>query len=216
MKAFIFDFDGVIVDSERAWQTIGNTLFFPSLVTTWTTKDGERTMGLSTKATHALLTKEYGLTLDYEEYLLQKRAFSQNQLMKSIQPLPGLLGLIERLHALHIPIGIGSSAGLQWIQNMLAMLKLEKHFPLICSAEDVGDRTKPAPDIYLLVAEKLQIPPVDCVVLEDTYYGVTAAKAAGMTCIAIRSDINAAQDLSAADKIVTHYDTLTTDVLEAL
>jgi HAD superfamily hydrolase (TIGR01509 family) len=216
MKAFIFDFDGVIVDSERRWKETGKT-FFPALIPTWTDADGARLTGLGFAAAYKMLVEEYSLNMSFEDYAEKRHAAAVDDTEEhKILPIHGLIALLERLQLMSMPIAIGSSAGRDWINRTLARLKLHQHFPVIVSADDVNHRTKPAPDIYLLVAEKLGVQPTECVVLEDSYYGVTAAKAAGMTCIAYRSDINGDQDLSKADAIVTHYEELTDEVLRTL
>jgi beta-phosphoglucomutase-like phosphatase (HAD superfamily) len=68
-------------------------------------------------------------------------------------------------------------------------------------AED-GTRGTPAPDVYLLAAQRLGLPPAECLVLEDALNGVAAAKAAGMTCVAVPNPLSRSQDFAAADKVM--------------
>lgn len=216
MKAFIFDFDGVIVDSERHWKENASA-FFPTIIPHWTPTDSGRMTGLGLQAGHELLMREYGLTMNYDEYMNHRTKLSVDANMEErIQIVPGIPALLDRLVAEDIPIAIGSSAHRPWIDRMLALLELTSYFPLICCANDVDERVKPAPDIYLLVAEKLKVDPKDCVVLEDSFYGVTAAKAAGMYCIGYRYDSNHEQNLDAADRIIATMDQLTTGMLRSL
>ena len=116
---------------------------------------------------------------------------------------------------MNISVAIGSSASRGWIEYLLEQIGASGRFPIICSGDDV-EKTKPAPDIYLLAAKKLNLAPEDCVVLEDSIYGLIAAKEAGMKCIVFHTDLNAMQDLSKADHIVRHYDELTEEVLKNL
>lgn len=212
-QAFLFDFDGVIVDSEHYWKTVADVEFFPSLIPGWTELDGAKMMGLGVKSGYALLTEQYGLALSFEEYWTAlDRAVSDIYTNKA-QMLPGLVPLIERLTALQLPLGIASSSQRHWIEPTLDRLGLHSYFSTVCAANDVNERTKPLPDVYLLAAERLGIDPVSCIALEDSKNGVAAAKNAGMVCLAIRTYMNPEQDVSQADRIVTHYDELTEAVL---
>jgi HAD superfamily hydrolase (TIGR01509 family) len=213
MKAFIFDFDGVIVDSERQWRDKGDRIFYPSIIPGWTIADGAKMMGLGFRAGYDLLVREYGLIMPFEEYEQGLNALVDEFYIKDLHTLPGLHDLIERVEKLGLKKAIASSGGREWIHSVLKDKNLFHHFPVICSANDVGDRTKPHPDVYLLAAEKLGVDPSECIALEDSNNGIRAAKAAGMTCIALETDMSALQDLSQADLCVTHYDLLTEEVL---
>jgi HAD superfamily hydrolase (TIGR01509 family) len=85
---------------------------------------------------------------------------------------------------------------------VVSRFKLKRYFDAIVSAEEVGSRGKPAPDIYLWTANKLDIQPADCLVVEDSTNGILSAKAAGMKVVGYRTKDNQGQDLSRADKIV--------------
>ncbi len=216
MKAFIFDFDGVVIDSETHWKANANA-FFPTIIPHWTEKDSNRMTGLALQAAHDLLVKEYGLAMNYDDYINHRTKLSVDANMEEkIRIVPGIPGLLERLQSEGILTAIGSSAHRPWIDQMLSKLELASHFPVIICANDVNERVKPAPDIYELVAKRLNVQPADCVVLEDSYYGVTAAKAAGMTCIGYRYESNQEQDLRAADREITSIDDITSQVLRSL
>ncbi|TSC79175.1 MAG: HAD-superfamily hydrolase [Candidatus Peregrinibacteria bacterium Gr01-1014_25] len=206
MKAFIFDFDGVIVDSERHWITLGDDVFFPSIVPGWTRADGARMMGLGVESSHEFLTREYGLRMPFSEFSRRLEECVDVVYGERAKPLPGLDVLLAYLARNNIPIGIASSSKRRWIEKALERLGLRHHFRTIRSGDDVGDRTKPHPDVYLLAAGDLGAEPATCVVIEDSTNGVAAAKAAGMTCIALRTDVNGEQDLSQADTLVTQLD----------
>ncbi len=215
-QAFIFDFDGVIVDSERQWRDKGDRIFYPSIIPGWTISDGAKMMGLGFRAGYDFLVRDYGLTMPFEEYERGLNALVDEFYITELHTMPGLQDLIDRVETLGLKKGIASSGSREWIHSVLKDKNLFHHFPIICSANDVGDRTKPNPDVYLLAAEKLGIDPAHCIALEDSCHGIKAAKAAGMTCIAIETDMSALQDLSQADMRVTHYDFLTEEVLKSL
>lgn len=215
-QAFIFDFDGVIVDSERLWRDIGDKEFYPSLVPGWTVEDGAKMMGHGIKAGFDRLVTLYGLQMEYEEYLRRVDELTDEIYMSRLELLPGIRELITRVTEIGMKIAIASSGNHDWIESVLVRKDLRETFSVICASEDVNDRTKPNPDVYLLAAERLGVSPAGCIALEDSFNGLTAAKTAGMVCLAIRTDMSALQDLSQADRIIAHYDELTEEVLRSL
>jgi HAD superfamily hydrolase (TIGR01509 family) len=215
MKAFIFDFDGVIVDSESHWKVIGDEEFFPSIVPDWTKADGENMMGLGVQSGYRLLTEQYGLRMAFDEYWKRLDACVGDIYTNRCALLPGVLGLMDRLDALMKPLGIASSSQRHWIEPSLERFHIRQRFRAVCAANDVNERTKPLPDVYLLAAKRLEVDPQMCVALEDSTNGLKAAKAARMKAIAIRTYMNEEQDLSQADLLIKHYDELTTEVLSS-
>lgn len=103
---------------------------------------------------------------------------------KGIQALPGVRELLELLHAQGIPTAIGSSTHRLNITLTLQALGLSDRFTAICSAEDVT-KGKPDPQVFLLAAEALHMPPEKCLVLEDAQVGIDAALAAGMKAVGV-------------------------------
>ncbi|HEY3284221.1 MAG TPA: HAD-IA family hydrolase, partial [Armatimonadota bacterium] len=86
----------------------------------------------------------------------------------------------------------------RWVYGMLKVVGLEDAFQAVVTSSDVK-HGKPAPDVYLRCAEKLGVDPARCLALEDSCYGLQAAKAAGMTCYVVPSELTCRQDLSLAD-----------------
>lgn len=216
MEGFIFDFDGVIVDSERYWKTQGDDFFFPSIIPGWTKADGAKMMGLGVKSGYTLLTSDYKLDMSFDEYWEKLDQSVGNIYTNKCSLLPGVIELTDRLMKLGIPLGIASSSQRVWIEPTLERFNIRERFRAICAANDVDERTKPLPDVYLLAAERLGIAPEACVALEDSTNGLAAAKNAMMKCICIQTDMNVEQDLKRADMIVTHYEELTEEVLRRL
>ncbi len=205
MKAFIFDFDGVLVDSERYWPELDRT-FFPSIAPLYNAEHAENMMGLGTKAAFAYLKAHCGLTLSFEEYDQQQSVEVLQIYAHKCNLLPGIMELIERLKQKEILLGIASSSRRDWVLPPLKRFGLESSFQTVCTAEDTDWKTKPLPDLYLLAAKKLNVDPHECVALEDSKNGIASAKAAGMYCIGLRTSMSQKQDLSAADKIVSSID----------
>jgi beta-phosphoglucomutase-like phosphatase (HAD superfamily) len=101
---------------------------------------------------------------------------------------------------------VASSSRLDWVGGHLDRLGLRHRFAAVVTRDDVGDdaaRTKPAPDLFLVAAERLGVPPAACVVLEDSPNGVVAGRAAGMVVVAVPCPMTQALDLSGADLVAS-------------
>jgi len=127
-----------------------------------------------------------------------------------IAPLPGVVEWLERLRDASVPCAVASSTHLANIRCALEVIHLEPFFPVIVSAEDVT-RGKPDPEVFLVAARKINVPPSRCVVFEDARVGIEAAKAAGMKVIGVATT-HAADVLRDADRVVQRLDEL--DVTE--
>jgi HAD superfamily hydrolase (TIGR01509 family) len=115
----------------------------------------------------------------------------------------GLMDLLAELDRRGMRHGLVSSSPQRWIRLFLTRFGLSEEFDPIVSADDVGGRAKPEPEIYLFAARKAEVRPERCLAIEDSGHGVRAAKAAGMTCAGLRTPFNPEQDLSLADFVVT-------------
>jgi HAD superfamily hydrolase (TIGR01509 family) len=203
MKAFIFDMDGVIVDSEpihsqtklATFQHYGLRFDASELV---------HYMGRTSRALFGDAVRRAKRTdLDVGTMIAYKHALYLDLLRhdEAVQPVAGTRELFRALAAAHIPAALASSAGRVVIDAVLEKFGLAGYFQSVLSGADLP-AGKPDPAVYLLSAEKLRVRPADCVVLEDAASGVAAAKAAGMFCIAYRNPHSGAQDLSRADMVV--------------
>jgi HAD superfamily hydrolase (TIGR01509 family) len=200
MKAFIFDFDGVIVDSERYWRELDET-FFPGIAPGYTMDHAAQMMGLGRKAGYEFLVQTLGMTMTFETYVTVLDEEVAKIYGDKTALLPGLPELLVRLQKSGYNIGLASSSQQKWVEQGLVRLGIREAFQAISTADDVNHKTKPAPDLYLHAAAALGVSPEDCTALEDSKNGITSAKAAGMTCFAIRTDMNPEQDLSQADEV---------------
>ena len=127
---------------------------------------------------------------------------------RSVDARPGAVELVDGLRELGVPLGLASNSPRFLVDDALATAGLSDAFDAIVTSDDV-DRAKPAPDIYLLACERLAVAPADALALEDSASGVAAAKAAGLTCIAVPQF--AETDVSAADRIVDSLEELLAD-----
>jgi len=204
IEAFIFDMDGVIVDSELHWKSLEG-YFLQSLVPDWKQADQGRIIGLSLDSLCTLLSTEYGLTRPKEEFLEEYHAIAEGIYTTRASLLPGFRDLLSLLHELRIPVALASSSPRKWINLVLDKFDLHEAFKVVVSSEQSGGVGKPAPDIYLFTARKLQVEPEGCVVIEDSKNGALSARSAGMYCIGFRNGFNEEQDLSAANMIIDGF-----------
>jgi HAD superfamily hydrolase (TIGR01509 family) len=204
IRAFIFDMDGVIVDSELHWKSLEG-YFLQSLVPGWTMADQGRIIGLSLESLYTLLSTEYGLKRPKEEFLAEYHTIAEGIYTTRASLLPGFRDLLSLLHEKRIPVALASSSPKRWIKLVLDKFDLHSAFNVVVSSEETGGVGKPAPDIYLYTARKLEVEPEECVVIEDSENGVLSARSAGMFCIGFRNGFNEEQDLSAANMVIDGF-----------
>jgi HAD superfamily hydrolase (TIGR01509 family) len=204
-QAFIFDMDGVIVDSEplheRAFREVleeighGRThgIDFPAYY------------GQSDLVVWRDFIARHHPTQSLEELLARKEE-KFGVLLQQEEPIfSGLLELLAKLSQRR-RLALASGSRHPTINAVLAMSGLRRFFSAVVSSEDVA-RGKPAPDIFLRAAELLEVAPNECCVIEDSASGVEAALAAGMTVIAITNSLPA-ERLSRATRVVETYEQL--------
>ncbi|MER6120237.1 HAD family hydrolase [Streptomyces sp. A0642] len=176
----IFDNDGVLVDSEP----IANTILAGYLTELGHSTSYEESlrdyMGSAVHRVHDLVEERGGekLPADFDD-TLHARIFAAFQ--QDLTPVPGVEDVLGELVADGIPYCVASSSSHERIRVSHRVTGLDQWFEeeWIFSAEDVG-RGKPAPDLFLLAAERMGVAPERCVVIEDSPLGVEAARAAGM------------------------------------
>src|SRR5215831_10426300 len=200
LKAVIFDMDGVIVDSEprheRAFREVIRDLGY------------DDTQGL--RFADYIGRSDRDLWVDFiarhkpkqtiEELLAIKRA-RVIQILQSEEPLfDGLPELVQKLTSKY-RLAVASGSEQAVVQAVLTFQGLRRFFPVIVSCAEVK-QGKPAPDIFLLAAERLGVPPAECCVIEDSKPGIAAALAADMRVIAI-TNTHPAEELAQATEVVS-------------
>lgn len=202
MEAFIFDMDGVIIDSEPLHFEVDiHTMNHFGIEITQ--KDLERFVGMTNPEMWDIITREYQMRQSVSEIIEYQLALKIEKLRSlDIGPIDGIVNLISELNRFGIPMALASSSPRAFIMAVLQKFGIVGEFARIVSGEEVN-KGKPAPDVYLEAAKLLGVRPGNCVVLEDSMHGVAAAKAAGMKCIGFDNPNSGNQDLSKADVIVT-------------
>lgn len=187
VKAVIFDMDGVLVDSEPLLFEAERVMLADHGAEL--TEDIKRQfIGLGGYEVIQALLDHFGLEGDVQQ-LGQRKLEIYMELARTVPGFTPTAELARLLHADRIPLAIASGSTPDGIATCLAAIDLTEEFPVQVSTMSVA-RGKPAPDVFLAAAEQLDVPPANCVVIEDAAPGVMAAHAAGMRCIAIPSIID--------------------------
>ena len=217
MQGFIFDMDGVIIDSEPIHSRVKlDTLQHFGL--SFVPADLAKYMGRTSRAMFTdVIREQQRQDLDVEMVTAYKHQHYLDILAHGddIGPVAGAVELIRSLHGAGVPLGLATSSNRKVIAIVIERFGLADCFQSVISGNELP-ASKPDPDIYLRTAKNLGLAPADCVVLEDTYNGVLAAKRAGMRCIGYRNPNSGQQDLRQADKIVDSLRELTLDVIRQM
>jgi HAD superfamily hydrolase (TIGR01509 family) len=199
VRAVIFDMDGVIVDSEPySMQALIDTLRLYGIEPT--AEDLRRSYGRRIRDDFVDYFARYRVTADVNIAMAHKEARYYHLATGHLQPFPGVRSLLTRLRDQGYRLALASSGDRVKVAFGMQALKLNGTFEAVVSGNDVT-HSKPAPEIYMMAAQRLGVAPVACVAIEDAPAGVEAAKRAGMRCIAVTNSVPGEQ-LQKADLIV--------------
>ena len=196
-KGIIFDMDGVLVDSEP-FITKALIQMFAEQGLKIAPQEFHPFTGVGETRFISSIAKNYNLPIDINRCKRRTYDIYLDIIKGMLNPLPGAAQFVDRCRRLGKKTAIASSADMRKIEGNFAELKIPpQSFDAVICGSDVK-HTKPAPDIFLLAAEKLGLDAKDCLVIEDALNGIKAAKAAGCRCLAITSSFTVAQ-LAGAD-----------------
>jgi len=210
ISGFIFDFDGLMLDTEQphfdAWQRKFSEYGFALSMDDWSKIVGTGPSAYSPaddlyNRTHGTLDRAAAKAWvgQYTDRYLEGQAL-----------LPGVESFIRRAHDQGYKLAIASSSDYAWVAPFLERFQIAPLFEAVLTARDV-EHVKPDPALYNLAVEKLGLSAASVVAFEDSRNGVTAAKAAGLYCVAVPNRITRSMDLSHADRIVDSFTRLTTE-----
>jgi HAD superfamily hydrolase (TIGR01509 family) len=202
IRAVIFDFDGLILDTEvpdfESWQEVyvayGCHLAFDQ----WADSIGTAELMFDV---YAELERQLGQSIERATLRQQRRA-RYLALVEQKAVLPGVADYLADARRLGLHLAVASSSPHDWVDGHLARLGLLHHFDCIRCADDVR-RTKPDPELYLAVLAALELRPSEAVVLEDSPNGLLAARRAGIPCVAVPNALTARLSLDHADLRLT-------------
>lgn len=196
--AVLFDFDGVLVDTEwaiyEAWRRTFGAHGHPLPLEIYTRCIGSDFATWSPKVHLEELT---GLAFDWHDLDARR----QEEILADLQhegPMHGAADLLSSLSTAGVPLAVVSSSSHKWVDGWLAKLGLDGWFrTTVCRGD--APRIKPAPDLYLEAAARLGVEPAQCLVIEDSLNGVKSAKAAGMAVWVVPNRVTEGLDFSGAD-----------------
>lgn len=199
------DMDGTLVDSEPLYFRL-NLAFLARHGVRVDAADFARYVGASARAMWAELKARHDLPQSIDELMARERRDFAAALADgpALPPLPGVADLLAALRARGLPLGIASSSPRANVELVLRRSDLAPFFKALTTGEDVA-RGKPAPDIFLLGAQRLGVAPAATLVIEDSRNGTLGARAAGMTVVGLRNPHSGEQDLAAADLVVDDF-----------
>jgi len=215
ISAVIFDLDGVILDSEERWSQVKKDLV-EETGGHWKPEATHAMLGMSSPEWSRYLHDELGVPLSPEEINAAVVARMIEAYRRDLPLIDGAVEAVRRL-AEHWPLGLATSANREVIEVVLESAGLEAAFAVAVSSEEV-ERGKPAPDVYLEAAARLNVAPGEAAAIEDSTNGLLAARAAGMAVVAIPNRAFPPTDeaLAAADVVLGSISELTPAVIDSL
>lgn len=191
IKALIFDFDGLILDTEtpefESWREVYREFGHDLALETW----GQIVGGVAASDFHPLSHLQMLTGRDLTPFNLPVRVSEQNLArIVTLPPLPGVPGMLDAARRLGLRLAVASSSPHHWVDGHLARLGLSHFFQVVKCAEDVS-RTKPEPELFLSALDALGVRPPEAVVFEDSPNGVKAARRAGIFVVAVPNPVTA-------------------------
>lgn len=213
IDAVIFDLDGVLIDSaephRQSWELLAQEL--------GREVSDEQFAATFGRPNRAVVPQLFGPGLSdarVRELGDRKEELYRELVTGRLPVIPGASELVRSCRNAGLKLAVGSSAPPENLELALRELELSDLFDAVVCERDV-EHGKPDPQVFLLAAERLGVPPDRCVVLEDAPSGVQAAKTAGMKCVGLTS-LHAADTLSAADLVVDSLSGLTPERLQRM
>ena len=210
IQAAIFDLDGLMVDSEpishQAWLQV-----LAPYGAGLSEQQYQRLIGIHLERSSAIVAQWTGVPLTPPMLAERHDETILNLFAAGLEPMPGLLALIEALQGHGLALGVASNSLTHYVEQALQAVGLRAHFGSLVGVDQVANG-KPAPDVFLAAAAGLGVAPERCLAFEDSPIGAQAAVAAGMRCLAIPSAALVDLDFSVAS---ARYDSLA-DVLPDL
>ena len=201
IRAVVLDFDGLILDTEtpifEAWRAAYRRRGHDLGIDDWQHSLG--THGGFDPVAH--LGRLLGRSVSREELLLEVEP-SNRAACAALSLLPGVRELLLDARSAGLGTAVASSSTHVWVEGWLGRHDILSLFDVVCGREDVA-QVKPAPDLFLLAASRLGVPPSACVVFEDSPNGMRAARAAGMLCVAVPNTLTRGLALPDPDLVVS-------------
>lgn len=206
IKGYIFDMDGVLCDSEEFIAAAAKRMFFELYNTAVVVEDFEPFVGTGEDRYIGGVAEKYGVEIDIESAKAETYRLYGECVQGRLQALPGVKDFVEGAKQAGIRVAVATSADEVKLKINLDEIGLDASlFDALVNGLEIKSK-KPAPDIFLEAARRLELPAESCIVFEDALNGVQAAKAAGAVCVGITSSFSKQALLDAgADRVVSGF-----------
>jgi putative hydrolase of the HAD superfamily len=214
IKAFVFDFDGLIIDTEspkfEAWQTVFGQYGLGLPLSEW-----QKALGTSKLAFYPpnYLEELVGHAINKKKADHDQKVIALSKILQ-LKILPGVEKLLGEAKERGIKMAVASSSSTDWVWCNLSRLGLLKYFDTICSGDEVP-AVKPDPTLFQLAISELDVQPEEAIVFEDSPNGITAANNAGIFCVAIPNFVSEQLNIEHANLILNSLEEITLDELLA-
>jgi HAD superfamily hydrolase (TIGR01509 family) len=187
INAIIFDMDGVVSDTQKVHSKVESELLSRFEVKISPEEITKIYSGVKTKEFFIELLDKKGCDYNINALMAEKWEKMKELVTKGVDEIPGAISLIKSLHKDKLTLAIASASNWKYAKSVLEKLEVIIFFNAIITGEMVT-KGKPDPAMFLLAAEKINVPPEQCVVIEDGVSGMIAAKSAEMKCIGLVED----------------------------
>jgi len=204
IKALIFDFDGLILDTEspefHCWQNIYREYGFDFPDERWGSIVGGNGHSDFDAAEHLSALTQGRLD---SASLRARNLLESQEIILSQGPLPGVMGYLREAKQLGLKLAIASSSPYSWVQSHAQRIGVLRYFDQVVTADDVGlGRTKPNPDLFLTALSQLKVQKEEAIVFEDSPNGVKAANRAGIFVVAVPNAVTSQLSIEGANLIL--------------
>ena len=215
IKALIFDFDGLILDTEtpefHVWQDIYREHGYEFPAEKWASIVGGGGHSDFDAAENLSLLIEGRLD---SASLRDRNSLESGVLIARLEPLPGVMNYLNEAKRLGLKLAIASSSPRSWVDSHARRIGVFQFFDHVVTREDVGPgRTKPNPDLFLTTLDRLGVPKEEAIVFEDSPNGVKAARRAGIFVVAVPNELTSTLSLDEADLILSSLSDMPLPVL---
>jgi HAD superfamily hydrolase (TIGR01509 family) len=212
IKALVFDFDGLILDTETLTYKASAEIFEEKgaklPISIWAHGAGSISDDFDLAA---YFSEQIGEPVDRKEFYNRRDGLA-NSYIEQADILPGVVAILETAQKMGLKIGLATSSGDRWARNHLERLGIDHYFDAFVEANDVKN-VKPDPEIFLKACEELGVKPQEAIAFEDSLNGAISAKAAGMYCVVVPNEVTKNLEFTDVDQLLGSMDETTIEEL---
>lgn len=216
IKAIIFDFDGLILDTETPWFHAYREMF-EELGAQLPLDEWTKVIGTNFDHFHPIDYLEQQIEQKVDRVQFERQAGEKHvAFVQTMMVRPGVVNYLQAAQRLSLRIGLASSSSRSWVESYLKKYDLYSYFEVIRTKDDVR-KVKPDPELYLQALEHLGVKNTEAVVFEDSLNGLRAAKAAGIYCVVVPNEVTSQLDFLMHDlRLASMEDMSLEDIIKKL